>query len=105
MTPDEFVSGLKAEIVDRTMDDYHAFYRDFDRAKVAGDRVYGPAFELYDSLPEDKRKVYMDMLRQAMIDAVSGVLAVLDDVHRLKPQQDIFLAGEEDDESGGTLDR
>jgi hypothetical protein len=88
MSPEEFVDAIRKEVIGQTIMDYQGIYRDTDRSRAEGDPLYGPAFEIYDALPEEKRAAFMVVLRQAMVDTVSGVFAVLDGVQRLQSQDD-----------------
>lgn len=116
MNQQEFISGIRKEIIDQNLAIYRDLFATTDAAK-ATDTYWKRALGLHSSLSEGQREVLFQIVRQVMVDTASNLLGVLDGVNWLEGQtegfklttenskeelneglQDLLLGMEEDDQ-------
>lgn len=77
MKPEEFVSSLKAYVVDENVDLYAETFRSTDRNRVS-DEYWRAVLALFDSLDDESKDLLLRIIKQVAVDTVSNVLGVLD---------------------------
>jgi hypothetical protein len=83
MNTEEFSAQIKAAVIDENTE----IYRDlFENTETATDPYWIRALALYKGLNENQRAVFLEVVRQIAIDAVSNVFAVIDGVAQLHGQ-------------------
>ena len=83
MTPRDFAIGMMRGVVDENV----AAYRELFTKGSSSNAVdpYGRrALMFYESLSEDQREVFFEVIRQASVDMTSNVLGVLDGVNTIE---------------------
>jgi hypothetical protein len=83
MTPQQLVNGLHSSFIDGNL----TLYRDiFLTAEVdhARDPYWKRALALFNSLTEDQRTVFFEVMRQTAMDTTASVLGVLDGVSSIE---------------------
>ena len=85
MTPELLVRGLKARLVDSTVDEYREHLENNSPEHNTG--VVSPRmFSYYQSLDSDQREIFFDVVRQIEIDTVADFLAYLDGAYWFQEQ-------------------
>jgi len=77
MTRDEFLTGLRAVVIDANATHYDALYADFPLEQAKTPFLKGMV-ALYAELSPDQRAVLARMYRKVAAEAVSNTLSVLD---------------------------
>ncbi|GLQ88794.1 hypothetical protein [Dyella flagellata] len=102
MTPQEFVSKLGAEVVDKN----YALYRSLllnTEVKQASEPYWRRVLTLFSELSADQREVLLELTRHVTIDAVANVLGVIDGTQELADADDVFRLTYAGQELGGEL--
>lgn len=100
MKADDFVEGVRKSVVEENTE----IYRDlFENTESATDPYWVRALELYKSLDEKQRTVFIEVTRQVSIDAVSSVFAILDGVSQVEGQDGKIAVTCGQDELNGEL--
>jgi hypothetical protein len=103
MTADEFVDCVRTEVIDGTNSAYTAILQDPCVDRIT-DEYWKQVVQLYSSLDESGRAVIRRIMKQASIDAVSGVFAILDGVTILDEcRGDFVLSYDEGPPLNGSL--
>ena len=90
MTPEQFVSCMRIEILEASLADYR---NDLERSLTTADRrgTHWPRMaDFYASLSPEQRERFFDITRQVIVDTLSTVLGVLDGSTLLKKYRDDF---------------
>lgn len=83
MTPKSFAAGLMHDVIEENV----SIYRDlFSKTSAAGasDPYWKRALALFNSLTEEQRSVFFEIVRQVEIDTTSNILGVLDGVNPIE---------------------
>jgi hypothetical protein len=89
VTPQDFVSQLGAEVVDKN----YATYRNLllnTAVSTALDPYWQRVLTLFSELTDDQREVLLELTRHVTIDAVANVLGVIDGTLELADADDAF---------------
>lgn len=90
MTPQEFVSRIRSEVLEQNLAIYCQNLED-PRSTTIGRGAHWPRMaELYQSLTEDQRRLFVEGVRQVMVDTLSNVLGILDGSTLLGQHRDCF---------------
>ncbi|HUB91081.1 MAG TPA: hypothetical protein VMA74_15260 [Dyella sp.] len=89
MTPQDFVSKLGAEVVDKNYALYRSLLLD-TKASRALDPYWQRVLTLFSELSADQQEVLLELTRHVTIDAVANVLGVIDGTHALADADDVF---------------
>lgn len=105
MTPQEFVSCIRREVLEQNLALYHQnLNRSLSPANAQ--EVHWPRMaELYQSLNEEQRLQFIEGIRLVMVDTLSNVLGILDGSTLLEKHRDYFhlTYGEEPQKLNGEL--
>jgi hypothetical protein len=105
MTPEEFVSSVRHEVVES----YLRTYQEKMESAIAGDEIREPYWpetaRFYQSLTDEQRKQFVRAIRQTMVDTLSFVFGILDGSTLLEKHRDYFhlTYGDETQELNGEL--
>ncbi|RAZ73476.1 transposase [Planococcus halotolerans] len=72
-----FAKSLYDLIVRENLEDYKNLYKTAV-VDAKTDPYYKDALNLYNSLPEDKRKILLKIIEQTMVDTISSILGIID---------------------------
>lgn len=89
MTPKNFVSGLRIAVVEENVN----IYRDLFTATLIEDSTdpyWKRALTLFNTLSQEQREVFFEIVRQVTIDTTSNVLGVIDGVNVLEGDDSEF---------------
>lgn len=105
MTPEEFVSQVRVAVVRRNA---AAYREEFESTmpQESSDAYGKRALALYQSLGQSDRAVFLEIMRQVMVDTVSSVFGILDGVVSLDGTQRpefVLISGSEDGKLNGDL--
>ena len=91
MTPENFVTQVLSTVVDENVAIYKELFES-TAPDAASDQYWKRALTLYRSLSESNRLVLFEIMRQASVDTVSNIFAILDGVITLEgPREDFVL--------------
>jgi hypothetical protein len=91
MTPENFVTQVRSAVVDQNVAIYKELFES-TAPDAASDPYWKRALTLYRSLNETDRLVLFEIMRQATVDTVSNIFAILDGVSALEgPREDFAL--------------
>jgi len=82
MTPDDFVSRLRAAVVEENTKLYSQLFANTPAAD-ASDEYWRRALSLFNDLSADQQKVFLEVVRQVAADTTSNILGVIDGVNAL----------------------
>jgi hypothetical protein len=103
MTPEEFISCIRHEVLEDSL----TMYREhLDRSLSGTEKVYWPRMaEFYRSLSDEQRQQFLEAIRQVMVDTLSNVMGILDGSTLLEQHRDFFhlTYGNERQELNGDL--
>lgn len=105
MTPQEFVSCIRREVLEQNL----ALYRQHLERPVStttGPDTHWPQMaKLYQSLTEEQRRLFLEGVRQVMVDTLSNALGILDGSTLLEKHRDYFhlTYGDDPQEINGEL--
>ncbi|GGA19935.1 hypothetical protein [Dyella nitratireducens] len=102
MTPQDFVSKLGAEVVDKNYALYRSLLLDTVVSKAL-DPYWQRVLMLFGELTADQREVLLELTRHVTIDAVANVLGVIDGTLELVDTDDVFRLTYGGRELGGDL--
>jgi hypothetical protein len=85
MTPDDFLTGLRAFVIDENATHYDAFYSSFPPEHASTPFLKG-MIALYTELRPDQRAVLAQMYRKVAVEAVGNTLSVIVD-QGLRPRR------------------
>jgi hypothetical protein len=97
MSPEDFVAQIRVSIVRGNT----AIYKDLfesTKSQDVTDAYWKQALTLYCSLSDGDRVVFLDVLQQVTVDAVSSLLGVLDGSSSLEPPSALTLTSFPDDQ-------
>ncbi|APC14618.1 hypothetical protein BLL42_02290 [Pseudomonas frederiksbergensis] len=89
MNPKDFVTGLKTTVVD----DNISIYKDlFFNTPIenATNEYWKRALALFKSLHKEQQEVFLEVIRQTMVDTTSNILGVIDGVSTIDGANDEF---------------
>lgn len=89
MTPQDFVSKLGAEVVDKNYATYRSLLLDTSVSKAL-DPYWQRVLTLFGELSDEQREILLELTRQVTIDAVANVLGVIDGTVALADADDAF---------------
>ncbi|RUL79974.1 hypothetical protein [Dyella choica] len=89
MTPQDFVSKLGAEVVDKNYALYRSLLLDTG-VEQASDPYWQRVLTLFGQLGADQREVLLELTRHVTIDAVANVLGVIDGTQELADADGVF---------------
>lgn len=89
MTPEKFVSQVRSTVVDQNVAIYKELFES-TAPEAASDLYWKRALTLYRSLGEADRLVLFEIMRQAAVDAVSNIFAILDGVSAIEGLPESF---------------
>jgi hypothetical protein len=93
MNPHDFVSQVRASVVDENVATYRTLLETTPAAS-ASDPYWRGLLGLHDRLSEVDRRVLRGVMRQVAVDTVSNLLAIIDGALRMKGQnEDVELVG------------
>jgi hypothetical protein len=90
MTAEEFVSCIRREILEENLALYRQYLEHPSLSASARDTYWPRMTELYQSLNEDQRRLFIDGIRQVMVDTLSNVFGILDGSTVLKEHREYF---------------
>jgi hypothetical protein len=102
VTPQDFVSKLGAEVVDKNYALYRSLLLNTDVAR-AHDPYWRRVLEIFSELNAEQREVLLQLTRHVTIDAVANVLGVIDGTQELVEANDVFRLTYAGHELGGEL--
>lgn len=80
MSPEKFIDGVLKTVVENGVASYKEIFA--DPGEVT-DEYWMRVFDLYRSLSAAHRKVVLEIMRQAQIDAVSEIFGILDGTNQI----------------------
>lgn len=90
MTPQEFVSCIRREVLDNYLNTFHEKME----STLSGENIREPYWpqtaEFYRSLSEEQRQQFTAAIRQVMVDTLSYVFGILDGSTLLEKHRDYF---------------
>jgi hypothetical protein len=89
MTREQFIDGVRAEIIDQNLATYRDFFANTEVAS-ASHPYWKRALAFYGNLNDEQRAVLFQIVRQVMVDTTSNLLGVLDGVNWLEGQVEGF---------------
>ena len=95
MTQQEFIKGIRAEIIDQNLATYRDLFVGTDAGSVS-DPYWKRALGLHAALSDEQREVLFQIVRQVMVVTTSNLLGVLDGVNWLEGQSEGFKLTTED---------
>lgn len=102
MTPQDFVSQLGAEVVDKNYATYRNLLLNTSVSKAL-DPYWQRVLTLFSELTDDQREVLLELTRHVTIDAVANVLGVIDGTLELADAEGAFRLTHGGQELGGEL--
>jgi hypothetical protein len=82
MTPQEFVSQLRIEVVSENTTIYRGLFSNTP-IEEASDPYWKRALELFGNLSPGEKEVFFEVIRQVAVDTTSNVLGLIDGVNSL----------------------
>jgi predicted transcriptional regulator with HTH domain len=83
MKSQDFASGIMREVVDENVSIYRDLFSETS-ASEASDPYWRRALGLFNSLSDEQRSVFFEIVRQVSVDTASNVLGVLDGVNSIE---------------------
>lgn len=102
MTPQDFVSQLGAEVVDKNYATYRSLLLNTSVSKAL-DPYWQRVLTLFSELTDDQREVLLELTRHVTIDAVANVLGVIDGTLELADASGAFRLTYAGQDLGGEL--
>ena len=90
MTPEEFVSCIRNEVLDGNLRTYVDLLNNTP-AEGAADEYWQELLQAYSSMNERQRSALRLMARQVMIDTISNLFGVLDGTSPLEDHRESFV--------------
>ena len=90
MTPDSFASGILKNVVDENL----GIYKELFCGTIADsgtDAYWQRALDLFQSLSDEHKLTFFEIVRQISIDTASNILGVLDGVNSFETNADQFM--------------
>ncbi len=105
MTPQEFVSCIRREVLEESLKMYRQSLERSASTPTGRDTYWPEMTEFYQSLNEEQRPQFMDGIRQVLVDTLSNVFGILDGSTLLEKHRDYFhlTYGDEPQELNGEL--
>ena len=76
---EEFVKRVYKTVVEEGCDSYREIYENTE-IEESNDIYYKKALEFYKAMDNDKKEIFLDVIRQTMIDTISHILGILDGI-------------------------
>jgi hypothetical protein len=104
MSPEEFVSQVREDVIEDNVSTYKTTFESADPVTVT-DPYWQRALALYRSLGDADRKIILEMMRQSAVDTASSMFALLDGVSALRePREELVVKTASDNRKiNGTL--
>lgn len=74
---EEFVKRVYKTVVEEGCDSYREIYENTE-IEESNDIYYKKALEFYKAMDNDKKEIFLDVIRQTMIDTISHIFGILD---------------------------
>ena len=94
MKPENFVQAIQESIIDSTISSYQEIFSSTDIEGI-GPGYWKDALKLFRKLDDKDQEIFFRIVRFVQVEAVAGLLAVLDGVSSLEGQKEDFLLLEE----------
>ncbi|WP_028622117.1 hypothetical protein [Pseudomonas sp. Ant30-3] len=89
MNPKDFVIGLKTAVIDENIMIHKDLFSSTSMSD-ATDEYWKRAIALFNSIPAEQRNVFLEVIRQIMVDTTSNILGIMDGVNTIDGANDDF---------------